>query len=424
MSVGGGERPVWIATISFVSTGVLSAIATGLLAITWAVEVPGTWSVRGFPIAIAITCVAIGVLVVVRVPGNPIGWLFVAAGVLSAIEGACDQYATLSLLAEPGVHPGGELAAWVAGWIWIPAIALVAVFLPLIFPDGRLLGPRWRSVVWLDIAVVAVATTGAAALPGPLDNAAYLSNPFAIDVGIQPTLRWLAYMPLILAIFIGASALALRFRRATGDSRQQLKWLAFSGAVCGLVFWVVPLGKLGTLPAGGAKVTEIVVTVGILGIPISAGVAVLRYRLWDIDRIVSRSIAYLVLTGLLLIVFGGMVVALQAVLAGFIQGDRLAVAASTLAAFALFQPLRRHVQGAVDRRFDRARVDAQQTIDGFAGQLRDEVDLEALRGALVATTDAAVRPEGVGIWVRNVSNNRSTRDSVTMFGRSGSRMRP
>jgi hypothetical protein len=143
-------------------------------------------------------------------------------------------------------------------------------------------------------------------------------------------------------------------------------------------------------------------------IPIAIGIAIRRYHLYDIDRVVSRSIAYLVVTGLLLVIFGGLVVGLQAVLAALTQGQTLAVAASTLAALALFQPLHRRVQAAVDRRFDRASVDAQRTIDGFAGQLRDEVDLTTLRGVLVATAESAVRPDGVALWVRNVSNARSS----------------
>ncbi len=390
-----------LAAASVVFTGALSAIAIGLLANTWSVEVPGTWSVRGFPIAIAVTCVAIGAIVVIRVRGNPIGWLFLAAGILSAVEGACDQYATLALIAEPGAHAGGEVAAWVSGWIWIPAIALVTVFLPLVFPDGRLLSSRWRLVMGLDVAIVALATLGAALLPGPLDNAAYLSNPFAIDIGIRPELRWIAYMPLIVAIFIGASALVLRFRRATGESRQQLKWLAFSVAVCGLVFWVIPLGKLGVLPPGGDKLTQDVVTAGILGIPISAGVAVLRYRLWDIDRIVSRTISYLIISAVLAVLFAVTVVGIQVLLSRLTGQSTIAVASATLVAFAVFQPLRRGVQTAVDRRFNRAHVDAQRVLDGFAAGLRDDAALEALNEHLEAVVARSMQPRSVGVWTRH-----------------------
>jgi hypothetical protein len=393
-------RPRWIVTASIVVTAVPCVVAVGLLAMTWSVEVPGTWSVRGFPIAIAATCVAIGAVVVVRVPGNPIGWLFLTAATLSAVESACDQYATLSLIAEPGAHAGGEVAAWVAGWIWIPAIALVTVFLPLEFPNGRLLSRRWRPIVWLDVAIVAVATLGAAGLPGPLDNAAYVSNPFAVDIGIRPELRWLAYLPLIVAIFIGASALVLRFRRATGESRQQLKWLAFSVAVCGLVFWLIPLGKLGALPPGGAKLTEIVVTAGILGIPISAGIAVLRYRLWDIDRIVSRTISYLIVSAVLAALFAVTVVGLQQLLSPVTGQSTVAVAAATLVAITLFQPLRRRVQTAVDRRFNRTHVDAQRVLDGFAAGLRDDAALDALNEHLAAVVARSMQPRSVAVWTR------------------------
>ncbi len=393
-------RPRLIVTVSIVVTAVLCVVAVGLLAMTWSVEVPGTWSVRGFPIAIAVACIAIGAVVVVRVPGNAIGWLFLASATLSAVEAACDQYATLALIAEPGAHAGGEVAAWVAGWIWIPAIALVAVFLPLTFPTGRLLSLRWRPIAWLDVAIVAVATLGAAALPGPLDNAAYLSNPFAIDIGIRPELRWLAYIPLIVAIFVGTSALVLRFRRATGESRQQLKWLAFSVAVCGLVFWLIPLGQLGALPPGGAKLTQIVVTAGLLGIPVSAGIAVLRYRLWDIDRIVSRTISYLIVSAVLAALFAVTVVGLQQLLSPVTGQSTVAVAAATLVAITLFQPLRRRVQTAVDRRFNRAHVDAQRVLDGFAAGLRDDAALDALNEHLVAVVARSMQPRSVAVWTR------------------------
>ncbi len=398
--------PRLAAAASIVFTGMLCTIGIGLLAATWSVEVPGTWSVRGFPIVIAGTCVAIGAIVVVRVRGNPIGWLFLAAAILSAVEGACDQYAALALIAEPGAHAGGDVAAWLAGWIWIPAIALVTVFLPLVFPDGRLLSSRWRPIVRLDVGVVALAALGAAVLPGPLDNASYLSNPFAIEIAIRPELRWIAYLPLIVAIFIGASALALRFRRATGESRQQLKWLAFSVAVCGLVFWVIPLAKLGAMPPGAAKLTEIVVTAAILGIPISAGVAVLRYRLWDIDRIVSRSISYLIISAMLAVMFAVTVVGLQELLSPLTGQSTVSVAAATLVAFTLFQPLRRRVQTAVDRRFNRAHIDAQRVLDGFAAGLRDDTALDTLNAHLETVVGRSMQPRSVAVWTRQQGTTR------------------
>ncbi len=395
------QMPRLIAAASVAITGALCAIAIGLLAYTWSVEVPGGWSVRGFPIAIAVTCGAIGAIVVNRVQGNPIGWLYLAAATLTAIAGACDQYATLALIAEPGAHAGGDVAAWVSGWLWIPAIALVTVFLPLVFPDGRLLGPHWRPIVRLDVGVVALASLGAAVLPGPLDNAGYLSNPFAIDIGIQPELRWIAYIPLIVAIFIGAIALVLRFHRTTGESRQQLKWLAFSVAVCGLVFWVIPLGKLGALPPGGAKLTEIVLTAGILGIPISAGVAVLRYRLWDIDRIVSRTISYLIISAVLAVLFVVTVLGLQELLSPLTGQSTVSVAAATLVAFTLFQPLRRRVQTAVDRRFNRTHIDAQRIIDRFAAGLREDAALDTLNAHLETVVARSMQPRSVVVWTRH-----------------------
>ena len=387
-------------TAMVIVTSALCAVAIGMLLATWSTEVPGTWSIRGFPIAIGLTCVAVGLVVAVRVPGNPIGWLFLAAAVTSAVQAVCDQYATIALITAPGSLAGGELAAWITGWIWIPAISMIGVFLPLLFPTGRLAGDRWRAIARLDVAIVVAATLGAALLPGPLDNAPYLSNPYAIDLGFPPDLRWIVYLPLIAAILIGALALVLRFRRATGESRQQLKWLAYSVAVEGVAFLFIPLGQLGALPTGGAKLTQIVATAGILGIPISAGVAVLRYRLWDIDRIVSRTIGYLIVSAVLAVLFAATVVGLQQLLSPITGQSTVEVAAATLVAFTLFQPLRRRVQAAVDRRFNRAHVDAQRVLVGFAAGLRDDTALDALNEHLATVVARSMQPRSVAVWTR------------------------
>jgi hypothetical protein len=386
----------WLATIAFAVTGL------GLVLATWSASVPGVWAFRGFVIPIALSCATVGALVVIRVPANVVGWLLLGAGLLASIQAACTPYAVLGILAAPGSVPGPAVAAWIAGWIWIPAIALVAVFAPLIFPSGRLRSPRWRCVAWLDIGLVVFLVLACAFLPGPLDNSRYVADPFALPIGILTAqTRSMALSPLVVAVALSAFSLALTVRESRGESRQQLKWLALSAALLGAALLAVMISVL--LPAAGpaSEVAEVLVVAGVIGIPVSAGLAVARYRLWDIDRLISRTVSYGVLTGLLAAVFAGLVVGLQALLAPLTGANTLAVAASTLAVAALFSPLRRRTQRVVDRRFDRSRYDAELTIAALTVRLRDETDLDQVGGEIRTTVRRALAPSSTRIWLRS-----------------------
>jgi hypothetical protein len=390
----------WLASIG------LAVIGLVLLGLTWSTPVPGAWGIRGFLIMLAPVAATVGAVVAARVPRNPVGWLLLTTGLLAAVQSAAEQYAVYGILASPGTVPAPEVAAWLAGWTWLPAAACLAAFTPLVFPTGRLRSPRWIAVVWLDVAVTAVASLGAALLPGPLDNATYVDNPFALPIGpMTADQRSVAYYPFVLAIALSVAPLVLRFREASGEQRQQLTWLAWSAAFLGITFLLIPVGQSGLLGPAGLKAIQVANVLAFVGIPIAAGLAVLRYRLWDIDRIVSRTVSYALLTALLVAVYAAGVLAVQAVVAPLARSvvpnvGPVAVAASTLLAASLFQTLRVRVQRAVDRRFNRGRYDIEREAEAFAGRIRDEVDLGELRREVAGVVERTLAPARVGVWLR------------------------
>jgi hypothetical protein len=391
----------WVVSIA------LTTVAVGLLVATWSTPVEGSWGIRGFLILLSPVAATVGAIVATRVPRNPVGWLLVATGLLAGIQGAAEQYAVAGLLSSPGVLPAPEVAAWLAGWTWIPGAACLAALLPLVFPTGHLRSRRWIAVVWFDVAMTLAASVGAAFLPGPLDNASYVDNPFALPLGpMTSDQRSIAYYPFILAVAVSIAPLVLRFRESTGEQRQQIKWLAWSAACLGASFLLVPLGQSGLVGSAGLKAVQIVNVLAFVGIPIAAGLAVLRYRLWDIDRIVSRTVSYALLTAVLVAIYAGGVLGVQALVSPLARSidpavGPLAVAASTLLAASLFQPLRRRIQGSVDRRFNRSRYDVEREAEAFAGRIRDEVDLVELRREVAGVVERTLEPARIGIWLRD-----------------------
>ena len=338
------------------------------------------------------------VLAIVR-PRNPIGWLFMAAGLGFIISVFGSEYVGRSVVLGADL-PWHVLVDWVTAWSSTFSLAILVIWIPLLFPDGRLVGPRWRLVAWgaallfgAQIVAQAIEPNGPILGDGPTGYAGLLPNPIAIGGPLGDLATVLSDLPLLF-IFgaLALASLALRFRRSRGIERQQLKWLLFA---------------VGFLLAAisAALFTEIsslwyAVILGFAALPVAAAIAVLRYRLYEIDRIISRTIGYGIVTVTLGVVFVGGVLGLQGILAQFTGGNTVAVAASTLVVAALFQPLRSRIQRIVDRRFDRTRYDAQRVADAFAVRLRDEVDLDRLRIALVATADDAMRPAGASVWLR------------------------
>jgi hypothetical protein len=339
--------------------------------------------------------VFVGALLATRVPDNPIGYVMLGSGALLASTVAVGTVAILGA-ARGDVSP--ELLAIAAiindvGFL-VPIVGIM-VGIPLIFPDGRLLSRRWRWVVLLVAAGIAADVVSQLLGPGPLGSVG-VPNPFAVPAlfPLATLLDTLASISSIAFLF-AVAAVAIRYRRAGDAERHQLKWLIAVAVVAALalpIAFLVPVGL----------VSEVALGVGLaatFALPMAIAIAILRYRLYDIDRIISRTIAWALISGALLAAFALFVVGLQSILDDVIQGETLAVAISTLGACALFQPIRGRVQRAVDRRFDRARYDGQRTADAFSERLRDEVDLDALAGDLEQTVTGAMRPSAAWVWL-------------------------
>jgi hypothetical protein len=346
-----------------------------------------------------------GAVLVIRQPRNTIGWLLIAIAfgfVGSTASGTLDAAA----LQAGTAGPRDILMAWVGAWSGAPTFLLFFVLM-IVFPTGRLPGGRWRHPVQIVLVLALVVTVLTAFRPtisfAPDERTIEIANPFAVLPGssvwsLLPSGDALI-VPILVLLLIGLVSMVVRYRRAEGIGRLQLRWLvaAVSLMVAAVVFALIlivlvpnPLGGAVWLPAALSFPT----------IPIAIAVAVLRYRLFEIDRLISRTISYATVTGVLVFVFTGAILLLQGLLTGFTQGQTIAVAASTLVAFALFQPVLNSVRGAVDRRFDRARYDAERTVVAFAGRVRDQTDLGAVTAELDRTTRAALAPRTTTIWIR------------------------
>jgi hypothetical protein len=303
--------------------------------------------------------------------------------------------------------PFADVTAWISTLAWVPAWTLVVLLL-LLYPEGRLPSRRWRPILWIAAASAALMLVPSAIAEWPYRGPALLADAWpsspALDIALLLQGAGLA-LSLLVAV-AGAAALVTRFRRSAGMEHQQIKWFASAAVVEVCMLFV--LSGPGLIPRPFDFLAAIIA--GPL-IPIAIGIAILRYHLYEIDRIISRTISWTLTTGVVGAVFVGIVVGLQGILAQVTGGNTVAVAGSTLVAAAIFQPLRRRVQAAVDRRFNRARYDAQRTVDGFAEQLRYDVDLGTLRSALSSTADGAVHPISSNVWLRNVAVSSPTRFS-------------
>jgi hypothetical protein len=379
----------------------LVAASVPFVVLGWGIETPagGTdIASAGFVVAF-IAFPAVGALVASRRPSNPIGWLFCAGGIAGALDSLGSAYADYALFAKPGSLPGGAWAAWVSASI--EALFIVTPpFVLLLFPDGRLVSRRWRPAVWILAAGLAAGIVSTAFKPGIIRDDLPIDNPLGVDaVGtVVDALGVVLWLCVVATYVAGATSMIVRLRRARGDLRQQVKWIAFSAALMAVGFIAVNLGDW----AGGAgqAAAGLFFSLSIAAVPVAAGIAILRHRLYEIDLIIRRTVVYAVLTSGLAGLYLGMVVALQQVFSGFAGGSDLAVAGSTLAVAALFRPVRSRLQAVVDRRFYRRRYDAQRTIEAFSARLRDEVDLEALEVELRAAVREAMQPAHVSLWLR------------------------
>lgn len=376
----------------------------------------GSWGGNGFAAnvlfgLVVLTFPLVGLLILRQQPRNTIGWLLQAIGLVWALNGLADNYATLGMVVAPGSVPGPEFVAAFSEAGWVPAIGLMGTFLLLLYPDGHLPSPRWRPVAWVCAATMVLGTAAIIFSPGQMEESPLpqTENPLAWQAG-EPLLVGLlvVVLPLLpLGILTCAVALVRRFRRSRGVERLQLKWLASAGTVVALLYALTLLAVLLTdvthvsYPgANGVRLLQIVSLLSFVLVPVSIGIAILRHGLYEIDVVINRALVYGGLTATLVGVYLGSVLLLQLFLSPVTNQSDLAVAGSTLIVAALFGPARRRIQHLVDRHFYRSRYDAARTLEEFAARLRHQVDLDAVGSDLRRVIDSSVQPAHVSLWIR------------------------
>ena len=380
---------LWLVTFGCCAAGLVVELI-GTRPLTAAGLANGAAVALSFPLGYA----SVGLVLGLRRPANPIGWLFAASGLLWSLWIPWDVWITQLLRAGRPLPLAAQLAAATGEFSWAPAIALGITLPALLVPDGRLRSPRWRVVVATAAFGAIVAPLAGSLMAGQFQETEIpFDNPFGLagTAGTAATvltmtavvLHWLS-LPAALA------SLVLRFRASVGVERQQLRWIAAGAALT-----IVGLLAGAVVAAAGYA--------AVLCVPIAVAVAVLRYRLWDLDRLVSRTVTYALVTGLLVLPYLLVVPAAGRLAAGT---GSLGVATVTLVAAAAFAPLRRRVQALVDRRFNRRRYDATRTLDRFAVRLRDQVDLDALRAELLTVVDQTMQPTQTSLWLRPPATTR------------------
>ncbi len=349
------------------------------------------------------TFATLGALISSRRPGNVMGWIFLATGILGGVQIFCGQYANVALAPNSPALPGGALAAWFA-MLAQNSFPVSILFLVLLFPDGRLPSRRWRPLAWAMGVFLAATLVVGALSPGPFPEFPSASNPFGIE-GVKPSGSLLTAGELggLACVIATMLSLIVRFYFSRGEERLQLKWFTYA-AVVGIS---TPLLLSSLAPAVFQMVGPFAWLLGFLSLPVSAGVAILKYRLYEIDLIINRTLVYGPLTAMLVALYVGGVLFLQYAFRALTGGEsQLAIVASTLLIAALFNPLRRRVQTFIDHLFYRKKYDAAKTLEAFSARLRDETDIEALNSELLSTVRETVQPEHVSLWLRGSERRR------------------
>ena len=349
----------------------------------------------------AIAFSTVGAVIAPRTPSdNLIGWLFCVVGLLFAVTHFSAEYAIYTLLAAPGSPlPGGEAAAWLTSWLWVPQLGSV-VLVVLLFPDGRLPSRRWRWFARLSVLLVLTGALLCALSPGPISvGLGPIHNPLGVES--LPSVIKVVEQVVNTLLFAAVISLFVRLRRARELQRQQIKWFVYATAltICGGIVTYPVSEAIGSQWLKWIGFVPFIV--GVMAIPISMGIAILRYRLYEIDTLINRTLVYALLTASLVAVYFGAVVLLQRFFV-LLTGEKstLAVVTSTLLIAALFNPLRRRIQGFIDRRFYRKKYDARKTLEVFSAKLRDETDLDALSEDLVGVVRETMQPAYVTLWLR------------------------
>jgi hypothetical protein len=340
----------------------------------------------------------VGAVVAARRPRNAVGWLIAVGALLWTLAVLSNGVYWHMAFGRPHAPAASDFVAWFGTWAVVPAIVLVLGLVPLLFPTGAPPGPRWRVVGWTAAVAGGIATLSTALAPGPLETADYpwLDNPLGIEGLGLGTLADVSFVVSAATALAALTSLVVRYRRARGIERLQLRWVA--AAACLFVLCAVG-GALAT-PWLGSGAGWGSMLLGLLAVAASLAVALLRYRLFEFDVVINRTLVYGALTATLALTYLGSVLLLQFALSGITEGSGLAVAASTLAAAAMFRPTRARIQAGVDRRFYRRKYDAARTLERFAAQLRDEVALDSLSAELRSVVANSMQPAHVSLWLR------------------------
>src|SRR5215208_3223248 len=365
-----------------------------------------------FYLATILTFSVVGAMIASRQPRNAIGWIFCGIGLVVSLNSLSGSYAEYRLAGGYGPWNLAETAAWYASWSWTLWLYVPTTFLLLLFPDGRLPSPRWRPVGWCAALGVISFVGGSALNPGPLEEFPRITNPYGVASPILGAVTIAGAILATASMVASAVSLIVRMRRAGRVERQQIKWLAYGGA---LVVGTVFVSSVISIWSEDLGISLIIIS--LLGVPVFTGIAIVRHRLYDIDLLINRTLVYGSLTAMLVALYLGGVVELQRLLSPVVgDSNGLATVASTLAIAALFNPLRRRVQAFVDRRFYRRKYDAAKTLEAFNSRLRNETDLDALSNDLVGVASATMQPAHVSLWLRPDTEPKARSAALRQFG--------
>ena len=378
---------------------VVSGVALAQTMSSTAPELPYDRVVEaGFTLPSVLMFSIVGAIIASRHSRNAIGWIFCTVGLVVGVGEFAGGYAETWLASSWGSQSLGQTAAWFASWWWTLVVLVPTTFLLLLFPDGRLPSPRWRPVAWLAGLGISGFVVGYALEPGPLGDFPQIANPYGVDSPVVRVATLAASVVVGVCMVASAISVIVRARYARRIERQQIKWLAYGGAVVvGAIF------VAGAISIWSETASIAVISLALLGLPVFTGVAIVRYRLYEIDLLINRTLVYGTLTGTLALLYFGGVATAQAIfraLTGQEQQPQLAIVVSTLVIAALFSPLRRRIQGFIDRRFYRRKYDARKTLEAYSAKLRDETDLDALSDDLMGVVRETMQPAHVSLWLR------------------------
>ena len=352
---------------------------------------------------LAVSFSAVGAVIVARRPENPVGWILLFGGFCNSLNAFSWEYARYAVFTAEHL-PLGAFFARLSTWVFAPGFVAFPLTL-LLFPTGRPPSPRWRLLLWLTAAGLALTVVPMAVAAWPLRGPALVSGNLWTEGAVGNLVvasQRAGVVVITLCILASVVSVGLRFRRSSGTERQQLKWLLYAGALTFVVLATASPASPFELPGLASELLSILAYLSLPSIPVAVGIAILRYRLYDIDIVINRTLVYGTLTAALGLVYLGGVIVLQYLFRVFAGGEsQLAVVASTLAIAALFNPLRRRIQGFIDRRFYRRKYDAAKTLENFSARLREETDLDRLGGDLVSVVRETMQPEHVSLWLRS-----------------------